>query len=669
MSLVNIKFLSILIILTVLNLATTGYIIYSSGFELTEFQVSSSLKASKPITFPYMVGADGAKDYTYSGVINRGRLGAYSIQVTPDNKLMAIEINGHAIDLSHFSVKELSDLYYGMTVDLSDYIVSGGNTLVIKLEDYGGNTGLNIQPRPNFIARFLLLLSLLILSVLIAILVSFWHYKNTSPDSTLKSVLKGAIQYLTRGICAYSASMPKWRLALIIVAYTIIVCSNAYTVYFIFDVNPLSHIWSDPARHWVQGIDALRLDPMQMTDPVLYQLYIGIIAKLSLKLPALVAYYTSCLALVGTWIWYKFFRELQHSKLVALVGWAFLSALPSWTSIYAYFMQETLLIPMLGAALYSTWRCKRKGTVASFYLMVFVWILAGLTRGICIPLAAVSCTWLWFEQDKKITKGLCSALVLLLVMGPLVYRSYSIVGIFAPHGIGHLSFLYAKSGNRDIQIHYKRKGAEWTYGFSNPSMGLKPFSPLSDWTSERKGLAKVFINLDNGKADWDTAHERYKLTLEKYLWITKENFFYIFFAPSWPDSNRARIIENANYVTRWLWAPATIIALIWTIWVYRQTKGSRLLFALIGIWFMVQVILPISVNEGRYRKPFEGLLVAQYMLLISATITARRRKVEGGSGSARSRYSGMFKHSVLVARANETEEHRNVRNFQRRRNS
>ena len=67
-------------------------------------------------------------------------------------------------------------------------------------------------------------------------------------------------------------------------------------------------------------------------------------------------------------------------------------------------MQETLLLPLLGAALWATWRCRRKRDAASFGIMIFLWIAAGLTRGIAIPMAAVACTWVWLEQDKNSAK-------------------------------------------------------------------------------------------------------------------------------------------------------------------------------------------------------------------------------------------------------------------------
>jgi hypothetical protein len=42
-------------------------------------------------------------------------------------------------------------------------------------------------------------------------------------------------------------------------------------------------------------------------------------------------------------------------------------------------------------------------------------------------------------------------------------------------------------------------------------------------------------------------------------------------------------------------------------------------------------LVPIAVNEGRYRKPFEGLVIAQCLLLASGT-----RRIGGEHAEARS---------------------------------
>jgi hypothetical protein len=341
--------------------------------------------------------------------------------------------------------------------------------------------------------------------------------------------------------------------------YCLVLAGSIIQVWYIFAYNPLQHLWSDPGRHWEHGVDVLRNDLMTMTDPIFYQMYVALLAKFTLKIPALVAYCTSILALLTPWLWYRFLRELQTSKTLALAGWAVISLLPSWTTIYAYFMQETLILPLLGAALWATWRCRRKGTVGSFAGMIVFWIAAGLTRGVVIPMAAVCCTWLWLSQDDRLRKFLCSSAILLLIMGPLTYRSYQTVGHFAPYGMPHFNILYTQSGKQIVSIKTYRQGGDWEHGFGSPSTGARPFAPFSDWKTRRSGVIELSVDLDKGREDWDAAYAQVNVTWRDYLWITGENLIFMFFSESWPDNEKSRFLDWLGYWMRWLWAPMFLV--------------------------------------------------------------------------------------------------------------
>lgn len=398
--------------------------------------------------------------------------------------------------------------------------------------------------------------------------------------------------------------------------YLLIIGGCLLRVWIIWRYNPLDHMWSDPLRHWGQGVENLRWDPMSMTDPIMYQVYIGALAKLTLKLPLLVWFYTSLLSLLTPWIWYRFFRELQPGKTIALAGCVAVAWLPSWVSIYSYFMNETLMLPLLGAALYTTWRAGRKQTVSSFVLMVLAWSILGLARPVCIPMAAVASVWVWFKHPFKIGTALYSLLLLVLLLGPLTYRGYKIMHVFSPHGVGHMGAVYAGSGKKDIQITYRREGAIWGYAYRNPSIGIEPFAPLSHWKSQREGTVTVDVDITHGGKELEKVLSLWKPDLNSYVWITKENLIFLFFGPSWPDVNRDRLLDEINYQMRWIWAPLTLTVCLWSVMALRRKRSDLLLPALILVWFVVQALIPISVNEGRYRKPYEGLLLAQIVLLM-----------------------------------------------------
>jgi hypothetical protein len=409
------------------------------------------------------------------------------------------------------------------------------------------------------------------------------------------------------------------------VLYLLLILGSLYRIDYIIEFNPMNEIWSDPQRHWEQGVEVLRTDPMTMTDPILYQLYMGAIGKLTVKLPELAAFYTIILSLVMPWFWYRFFRELQPSRLIAVAGWVVITWLPSWNSIYGYFMQETLMLPLMGASLWLTWRCRRRQTVKSFTMMVFIWVLAGLTRSVCIPLAAVATTWVWFQQRHKFQNAVNTVLILTLILGPLTYRSYQMMHILAPHGIVQMNTIYARSGKQEVNIHYYRDGAYWVFGYMSPALLIEPLEPLSHWRTQREGIVHAHVSVENGYNDWNVALEQNPLTLENYFWIVKENLIFLFFAESWPDSNRERLLGEINYQMRWIWAPLLLICLIGFVFCYRSQRKHLLLPALLLTWFIIQGLAVFVVNEGRYRKPGEGLLIAELVLLAG---TCRRRRSE-----------------------------------------
>lgn len=410
------------------------------------------------------------------------------------------------------------------------------------------------------------------------------------------------------------------RLALL----SLLIVACGYRVWLIFQFNPVDHLWSDPKRHWENGINALSTDPMTLVDPIVYQIYIGVLGKLTLKHPLLIAYWTSLLSIAGPWFWYRFLRELLPGRDWALFGWVLLATLPSWSAIYSYFMQETLMLPLLGAALWATWRCRRKGDTTSFVIAVGIWLLAGLTRGICLPLAGVAMTWLWLKQGNKLEKSAASIALSLAIMGPLAARSWVAAGLIAPHGNGELAQLYNRAGTLSISIDFTRSGVlRWTGGFTSPALLRSPFEPFSEWRTRREWDAHFTIDLNAGSRDWKAAKQSLPpWDFARVVWLTGDNLIHLFFSQTWPDTNPERSIGKLNYWLRWIWAPLTLLCAVTTL-VRWRSQNERLLPTLLLTWFVVQGLLPISVNEGRYRKPFEGLLIAQCLLL-----AAGRRRIQ-----------------------------------------
>ena len=315
----------------------------------------------------------------------------------------------------------------------------------------------------------------------------------------------------------------------------VLAAACAYRVWLVASFNPMDAIWSDPARHWNFGTHPLDTQPLVAIDPVGYQVYLGILAKLTAGSAMLVGYWTALLSLAGPWLWYRFLRELLPSRDWALAGWILLAALPSWTAIYSYFMQETLMLPLLGAALWATWRCRRKEDLASFVVAVGFWMLAGLTRGICIPLAAVAMGWLWFEQGEKLRKppSRWPCCLRFWVRWPDAAGTWC--GRSRLTAIGSMAQALCAGRNAELFDRFHAAGRHRTMELRvHVSCDEPPAARAVFGLAEppRSGTHTSSIDLDAGGRDWRAAKAAFRAwDLERAAWLTRDNLINLFFSP------------------------------------------------------------------------------------------------------------------------------------------
>jgi len=419
----------------------------------------------------------------------------------------------------------------------------------------------------------------------------------------------------TAPIAALKSRLSALR-AIDVVLYAVIVLGCVLRVYNAVAHNPLDHLWSDPQRHWDHAKEPLTPSPMSLFDPIVYQTWLSLVQRFTMGIPALIAVYAAGLSLLTPWCWYRFLREILTSRTLALAGWAVLALLPTWIGIYSYFMTETLLLPLIGVSLWLTLRAQRRPTLQTFLAMVVLWLVTGLTRGIAIPLAGIACALVWFRHPQKIKTALFSAVILGTTLTPLAIRNHHFIYLWAPHGNGWLTRIYAESGRREILLHFQREGARWEYGFTSPMMDEQPFAPLSDWKSSRTGTVNVAVDFTRGTQDWELALQQNALTGAARWKLRAENIAYLFQGNSWPDNNREYFMGRLANLSRWLWFPFFTAVVVISAWKWPCCLEKPLIPLLIAAWFFFQAWLLISVNEGRYRKPVEGLLVVQACLLV-----------------------------------------------------
>lgn len=395
-----------------------------------------------------------------------------------------------------------------------------------------------------------------------------------------------------------------------------IVLGYVWRVMHIWRHNPTAELWSDSARNWEFGGLGARTHPLVFMDPIGYQTFLAVVEKLTLGVPVLVFVVVAALSLVGPWLWYRFFRELLASKHLARAGWALVALLPSWVGIYSYFMMETLFIPLLGLALWMTWRCRRKKDTSSFLLMGVCWLLAGLTRSIAAPVAAVVVTVLWWQQSMKFSKAVALLAIIGATLAFLGYRSFVGTGIAAPLGVAYLNQCYVWSGRQEIRIDYVGgDGENYHYQFGSPISNEEPWSPISSWKNGRASSFEVHLALSDQTNGWRAALARARAEGWSWPQIAQENLIYLFFGRSWPDCAPDRWAEVATQWLRWIWAPLALAASLAIFFRRAELAGNATLVLLVlGTWFVVQGLVPLAVDEGRYRKPMEGVFLAAALL-------------------------------------------------------
>jgi hypothetical protein len=311
--------------------------------------------------------------------------------------------------------------------------------------------------------------------------------------------------------------------------------------------------------------------------------------------------------------WYRALRELQP-KSRALAGAVLIGLVPESISIYAYFMNETLLLALLGFCFWLTLRARRKRTRKAFALAALVWFSAAFTRVIALPMALGCLAWLWTTQPQRSSKALIGAAIALLFAIPAGLHARDKLGFFAPFGNLYINEIYSAAGTREIAINY---GPDGSYHFGCPSFYNPTFYPWSTWTTDREGVVSVVIDLTQGRAVW--VAEKHRAVEQRTFprWRQRwEDLQYLAFGQSWPNSDRNSLFGWLTLWTRWLWAP--LIALVtWGVW-QRRYHGVAFVLPACGLGTLALLLMQgEAAMEARYRQPIDAILICSALLFAS----------------------------------------------------
>jgi hypothetical protein len=235
----------------------------------------------------------------------------------------------------------------------------------------------------------------------------------------------------------------------------------------------------------------------------------------------------------------------------------------------------------------------------------------------------------WLVGKEKVSKAVVSAIMLVLVLAPLSYREHQFIGLWSPYGSSDFNEIYARSGKRSVELHLTRDGAFWYYIFQSPSIGSHPLAPFSQWESSRTGSVCISVDLGQGAKDWNQTLAQSAVGFPRGLALRGENIIFLLFGESWPDNNPAQFSARLSRPMRWVWLPLALLLLAACIWKRRLLRDHWLLPSLLLVWFVFQGLSLIAVDEGRYRKPAEGMLISFAVVL--ATLFIRSRKMSPAS--------------------------------------
>lgn len=408
-----------------------------------------------------------------------------------------------------------------------------------------------------------------------------------------------------------------------------VIAGSILRVALILIYNPIDHLFSDPKRHWINGGRLFSPDLMGAGDPILYQVYIFLLRSVTADNPFLVALICGCLSAFMPWPYYRASRELGMSRSASLGVWALIASAPSLFTIYHYTMMETLLLPLVGMALWMSARHLRKRDSGAFLLSVFWWILACLTKSTVVPLAGVCLFYTWWTVSRRMYDGVLAAGVAFLMLLPNTLRTEKYLGFAAPFGNPWLTNIQHRSGAKTIRINFNH--GHWS--FSSPSCYMQPFEPLSPWTIRRAlDDSSVEINIDskNGNRDWKSAYENLPKDWKEWFAQLGENILLFLFAPSWPDNNVNEWDGWLANISRWMWAPIIFFVIECNI---RSFLARKFYFIPVATtsFLLLLMFQNLATAEGRYRKPLEPLLIMN----IIWSLSIKENERPSGTRSAR----------------------------------
>jgi hypothetical protein len=362
-------------------------------------------------------------------------------------------------------------------------------------------------------------------------------------------------------------------------------------------------------RHWDNAENFLTPGAQGASNPYLYQLYLFLVQRVTHEDRVWIGIVTACLSVFLPLFWYLFARSVLRRPVNALRYASILCWLPSNISIFGFFMNETLLLPLMSLALWLTQRTLQKRTAGSFIAMAITWTLGVLTRSVVGPvgLVCVAVSWLRLRRGRWLALAVSSAATAGAVSAASIH-AHSVLNRYTPFGDNAVVAIYFVSGAHQYMIDFKGYGV---YGFASPSLYLSPFYPFAEFQSIRKGVVSFSLDPDlRGSDIQETLRQEAELNRGILPRLIFENVLFLSFGHAWPTAGATNDAADAICVKeRWIWAPLILVSLFGSISYVARRGVAFVPLVTLGFLFTCYVLAQMTIMEGRYRKPLEPVVL------------------------------------------------------------
>ena len=165
-----------LLIMSFVLAAMAFGVFFASKIKYEEFILTDEFGKNLVVDIPYSArsprdGDGETHKYKLKGEMYLNIFSPRSYKIIVDDRILSLAINGKDVSLDSVPERKLSDWRNGFTINMSEYLHSGENSIEIKFEDSGGLMGVNILPQSRDIRN--IIFYLLLLSSLLLILFAF----------------------------------------------------------------------------------------------------------------------------------------------------------------------------------------------------------------------------------------------------------------------------------------------------------------------------------------------------------------------------------------------------------------------------------------------------------------------------------------------------------------